>query len=622
MRSNWILLLAIIIHSCLTQPSAGAESFRADTPVVPNASPAARSLLAYLSETYGRKTLSGQQEGHRRTNGTSFELHHIQQTTGKLPAILGLDVMHATLANRPSGTNAHPTARRALEWSARNGIVTICWHWYAPAGRRAFYSKETDYDFTPALKPGSEEHAALMRDIDLVSDELKVLRDADVPVLWRPLHEANGRWFWWGMQGPDAFRELWQLMFDRMTATHQLTNLLWVFSPGASIDLAAWYPGDAFVDIIGQDHYPMDGNNGPAKNIFDELVALGRSAKLVGMSENGPIPDPERMFAEKAPWLFYITWAGTMLTEKNPPEQLKRAYQHPSVVNLSDLPANWKRHPSSRASQPANLAFIGAPENRAINGSSRLPVLVAVWDQHGLTVRDGVFDVTLSTRKQDGDSASWRSRTVNGIASFETLKLGREGVVQLEAQASDLKPAASSEFRVGPGNGLVRETWTNGEFRNLRELAEASSPPGNSEKLEKCFETLYQPATNYAARHRGWLLPETSGEHRFWITGSGEVEFWLSTDADPTNRVLIAKIDGHTPYAKWPHTSEAVSAPVQLRAGRRYYLEVLHRQPAGSRHLSVRWLRPGQTMQQLIGADRLQSFPDNENKVAQRDAAD
>jgi len=106
-------------------------------------------------------------------------------------------------------------------------------------------------------------------------------------------------------------------MFDRPTAHHHLNNLLWVFSPCASIDLADWYPGDEYVDIIGQDHYPMDGNNGPAKDVFDELVSFGRGTKLVGMAENGPIPDPDRMVSEKAGWLFFITWSGTILTQKD-----------------------------------------------------------------------------------------------------------------------------------------------------------------------------------------------------------------------------------------------------------------------------------------------------------------
>jgi len=64
------------------------------------------------------------------------------------------------------------------------------------------------------------------------------------------------------------------------------------FSPGAETDLAAWYPGEAYVDIVGQDHYPMDGNHDSAKDVFDELSALTRGQKLIGLGENGPIPDP------------------------------------------------------------------------------------------------------------------------------------------------------------------------------------------------------------------------------------------------------------------------------------------------------------------------------------------
>jgi mannan endo-1,4-beta-mannosidase len=254
----------------------GANAF-ADTPVTPNASPEAQALLTYLHDIHGKKMLSGQQRGWRGTNELGFELQHIQQHTGKQPAILGLEAAGMLGgAGGQIGSELSVVVRQAKDWySNRNGIVTFCWHWNAPVGKRAFYTKETDFDAARAVTPGTPEHAGALRDMDTVAEQLKLLQVAQVPVLWRPLHEANGRWFWWGAGGPEACVKLWRLMFERFTAHHGLTNLIWVFSPGASIDLAAWYPGDAYVDIIGQDHYPMDGNHGAAKEIYDELAALG-----------------------------------------------------------------------------------------------------------------------------------------------------------------------------------------------------------------------------------------------------------------------------------------------------------------------------------------------------------
>ena len=93
-------------------------------------------------------------------------------------------------------------------------------------------------------------------------------------------------------------------MFENFTVKHRLNNLIWIFSPGAETDLAAWYPGDAYVDIVGQDHYPMDGNHGAAKDVFDELTKMTRGQKLIALGENGPMPDPTLLVNEKAGWLF------------------------------------------------------------------------------------------------------------------------------------------------------------------------------------------------------------------------------------------------------------------------------------------------------------------------------
>ncbi|MBC8096645.1 MAG: hypothetical protein H7Y43_12620, partial [Akkermansiaceae bacterium] len=216
-----IFAIALAIESC------AAAAFQADTPVVPNASPEAQSLLSFLSDSYGRKTLSGQQKGWRNTtNEFCFELTYIKEHTGKLPAIFGLDLSGATAERRPGRTNRHEVVKDALDWHQRNGIVTICWHWNAPTGKRAFYSKDTEFDLRQGLIEGTPEHAGILRDIDAVAVELKLLRDAKVPVLWRPLHEANGTWFWWGAQGAEPCAKLWRLMFDRLTTHHQLNNLI------------------------------------------------------------------------------------------------------------------------------------------------------------------------------------------------------------------------------------------------------------------------------------------------------------------------------------------------------------------------------------------------------------
>ncbi len=590
-----------------------AVAFQSDTPVTPGASAEARSLLSYLSDVYGKKTLSGQQQSwHTGTNELCFELNYIQANTGKLPAIVGFDLSGVTAERRPGRTNQHEVVNQAIDWHQRNGIITICWHWIAPTGKRAFYVKDTDFDVRQALIDGTPEHAGMLKDIDAIAEELKLLRDAHVPVLWRPLHEANGRWFWWGAQGAEPCAKLWRLMFERLTAYHHLNNLIWVFSPGASMDLADWYPSDAYVDIIGQDHYPMDGNNGPAKDVFDELVAFGRGTKLVGMSENGPIPDPERIVSEKAGWLFFVTWSGNILTEKNTREQLNKAFNHPRIVNLGDLP-DLKNYLFQVAGKPVKLGFPAAPQELAIDGLLRSPLTVAVLDKNGRTIRDGSFDVILALKANSKAKlgGTLTQPTVNGLATFADLHIDQPGdSFVLVASAPGLRGARSSEFEVGPGRGLVLETWTNSKTISLAELATTTIPPAHNSPLLKALEVPFVAVTNYLARSRGWLLPPQTGSYTFWIANQGISEFWLSTDSTPAKRVKIAAVTDKTPYVKWPHTNEARSEPVRLEAGKRYYLEILHKQNSGPDNLCVRWRLPDGSEQRPIPAARLTPFTD------------
>ena len=581
----WVLLLAA--------STGGARAV--DTLVTPGASPEAQSLLAYFSDIYGRKIISGQQDGWRGTNDGSFELAYLTSATGRLPALLALDFSAYTGPSAPRDAH-HRLAQQAIDWYAnRNGIVAFCCHWRAPTGDRAFYTKETKFDLARGVTEGTPEYAGLMHDLDAIAGELEVLRDAHVPVLWRPLHEVNGRWFWWGASGPAPYKKLWRLMFENFTVKHRLNNLIWVFSPGAETDLADWYPGDEYVDLIGQDFYPMDGSHGAVKDVCDELVALGHGNKLVALSENGPIPDPARLAGEKAGWLFFTTWSGRVLTSSNTREQLHRYFNDPYVLNLGDLPG-LTNYPFAPAGPAVNLEFPAPPDPVAVGGLRRLPVTVAVQDEKGRTVRTGNYPVTLALDVPDRSgllSGTVTATTVNGIATFPDLRISRAGdEYRLVATAAGLRSATSPEFQVGPGAGITREWWTGVHDDNLSLLEHPATPPAGTEIVSQALEMPVLQATNFGARYRGFLIPPITGSYKFWIASEDVSRLMISPDSNPAHLAAIAAVTSRTPYSKWPHTHEAESFPVNLEAGRRYYLEVLQAQASGSTQLAVRWRLP------------------------------
>ena len=137
----------------------------------------------------------------------------------------------------------------ALERAMRKGSDDI-----------AFYVESANPKFTTfscknAVTEGPWEHEVVMADIELIAGELKKLKDADVPVLWRPLHEAEGGWFWWGAEGAEPCKKLYRLLYDQLTNVYGLDNLIWIWTGSTSPAAADWYPGDDVVDIVGYDKY-------------------------------------------------------------------------------------------------------------------------------------------------------------------------------------------------------------------------------------------------------------------------------------------------------------------------------------------------------------------------------
>ena len=588
----------LIMLACLVFTPAFA--FQTDAPVMPHASPESHALLNFFADSYGKNIISGQHDGWRMTNGMTEELHYIQQTTGTLPALLELDVSDYTMSGHDAN---HRVANYVKGWSQeRHGIAALCWHWHAPMNGRSFYVKETTFDVARAVTPGTPEYDAVEQDLDSVADELTILRDAHVPVVWRPLHEANGRWFWWGAGGPEPFKKLWRMMFENFSAKHHLDNLIWVFTAGAETDLAAWYPGDAYVDIVGADHYPMDGNHNPAREIFDELTRMTRGQKMICLGENGPIPDPVQAQHDHADWLFFNTWSGSILFEKTTAAQLNDYYHYPGVLTLTNLP-DFKHYPAKPAGKAVALKFLGAPGDVAVKGHWRMPITVMVVDKAGQTVREGSCEVTLSLKNAGKArlSGTLVATSTNGVAAFPDIEIDALAKdCRFKASAEKLSGAASERFSVGPGNGLESESWTGKK--------EFSEPPDAKAVLNTALELPVQTATNYSGRICGWLIAPESGEYHFTMAEGGQSELWLATDESATNAVKIVAVTGSTPYRKWPHVHEADSAAVTLVAGRKYYIEIRQWQRKGSTQLHVRWQLPDGGEERPIPAFRFE-FP-------------
>ena len=305
----------------------------------------ARALHSYLVDLYGQKTLSGQHE--------EADAKYLRDTIGKSPAILGSDLIEYSPSRVANGSKPEGTTERLIQSARKGQIITLAWHWNAPKDLinqekfekpngqtinalwwRGFYTEATTFDVQKALaNPQSQDYKLLLRDIDVIARELKKLDAAGVPVLWRPLHEAEGGWFWWGAKGPEPLKKLWRLMFDRLTNQHKLHNLIWVFTGTPNM---AWYPGNDVVDIIGVDAYPSDVGD-PLGSTWDALKQQFDGKKLLALSEFGGVPDVDKARRYGVRWSYFMSWTSELGPRKMSRQVLERIYKSPAVLNQSDL---------------------------------------------------------------------------------------------------------------------------------------------------------------------------------------------------------------------------------------------------------------------------------------------
>ncbi|MBO5226789.1 MAG: hypothetical protein J6B17_01730 [Ruminococcus sp.] len=315
----------------------------------PEASPEVLRLLSFLCDSYGGRIISGQHV----SGSADIEIEHIVKTAGKYPAIR-FDDMYPYSSNGGEPEFAGITDS-CINWSERGGIVGLMWHWYAPSGEpktlamsESFsLSAMTGYQELALLsqeKLGemaengeiSSECLALIKDIDTVSAELKKLCDADIPVLWRPLHQAGSGLYWWESEGSDAYRWLWNLLFTRMTEYHSLHNLIWVWNGNDT----AYVPDTSKFDIASADIYLAE--NEETGSGYEAFYALQEIApnKLLSLSESSSLPNLPLMFRDGSVWSYFGLWYEPYLTQEDngfvTSEQLISFYNSEGVLTRED----------------------------------------------------------------------------------------------------------------------------------------------------------------------------------------------------------------------------------------------------------------------------------------------
>ena len=393
-------------------------------PVTPGATESAMKVKTFLRDNFLKKTISGMMISDQNFNydygnmrlippggctpadSCKFsdaevswkgqtDIAEFYKRSGHYPAIGGFDMLFAAGGHHEEGWFKGYTENNLVMtedlWKM-GGIPTYTWHWKVGEDT-VFYSKmdgfknagctegvmgtgdgNTCFNYTKAFKDeqckeidtASKEYQDMMADVDIVSGYFKQLEEKDIAVVWRPLHEASGGWFWWGVGSPECYVQLWRLVFDRMVNVNKNKNLIWVWNintdPKFGYDYSAlngaWYPGDEYVDIVAVDIYDPLNDHNSAANYWNKIIEEVGTNKMIALSENGAIPDIDSIAEDKSYWSYWMTWSQTWsgnFLEKTPTDMWKRNLDDERIIALDNMPG-WDKVAADKSTEGAVIA--------------------------------------------------------------------------------------------------------------------------------------------------------------------------------------------------------------------------------------------------------------------------
>jgi mannan endo-1,4-beta-mannosidase len=314
-------------------------------PANPNAPDDVKKVLKFLYDIKGKGIITGQQN---LATDVMWWTNEVMDITGLIPGLLGEDFSYGDSAC----VRRQQIVKTAIDYWNKGGLVTISWHqvnpttWDGSVNEGPFEYTQlqmTQDKFNQIFIPESELQVKYLRHIDTIAGYLKQLQDAGVVVLWRPYHEMNGGWFWWGAKS--NYKDLWRGMFNRYTYYHHLNNLIWVWGPNISQSgLESYYPGDDYVDIVGYDGY-VDITNWDVRTSLseeiDNIVALSKG-EMITFTELGWLPDLNWLQEDRPEFTWFLCW-WTHITDYNSERWINKVYHHPYAINRGDY--IWKDFP-------------------------------------------------------------------------------------------------------------------------------------------------------------------------------------------------------------------------------------------------------------------------------------
>jgi mannan endo-1,4-beta-mannosidase len=489
-RSFLILCLLFSLHSGVS----------AVAPVNPNASTEAKALLDLFYRISGKYTLTGQ---HNYPDSKDQNTRFAAQYIGKTPVIWSSDMGFAKVGDKDCYLARPDIVKEAIRQHQKGSIITICWHAVPPTADEpvtfqtqgpavpgalaSVQGKLLEEQYKEVLTQGTRLNKKWAAQVDSIAVYLKKLQDAKVPILWRPYHEMNGDWFWWGGRvGANSTDDLYRAIFDRLVNYHKLNNLIWIWNvdrPSTPIrKFSNFYPGDKFLDIASLDVYGSDFN--PA--YYDSLMVLAKGKPILfGEVGNPPSLD---VFEHQPNWCSWVVWSG--MVRNTTKKQYQELINSPRMLSMED-PAWWEvANPYRKTcglpllplklkclvSFSGNWIFKEEKSDVGKNGTGNIPREIVV-DQDGdllhvkkvLNQEWGEDQTTIENIALDGSEMksvivnSPRISTANWDEDSKSVKISTTMKFTRAGQTTERK--SSEEWSLQEGNKVLKVVQTSSSFR-------------------------------------------------------------------------------------------------------------------------------------------------------------
>lgn len=511
----WQKIFCICTSLLVLSPLQSLRAEDTPKPVTPKASPEAKALLKFFYSISGTFTLTGQ---HNYPNVKSRNSEFAAQYTGKTPIIFSTDWGFAKEGDFDSYLARQDIVEEVKRQHRLGSIIAICWHAAPPTANEPVtfrsQSEKTapdslasvqgqllDQQFGDVLTPGTKLYKRWCVQVDSIAFYLKQLREAHIPVLWRPYHEMNGKWFWWGgRRGEHGTAVLYRQIFDRLVNHHKLNNLIWVWSVDRPVKpemrFSDYYPGTKYTDILSLDVYGRDFN----QSYYDSLIVLAKGKPLV-LAEVGNPPSLE-IVKNQPKWSSYAIWTG--MVRNTLKKQYKELVNDARFLNLEDT-VYWKVIAPYRAAcglpplpiyetkpESVKLDFSGEwvfnEETSLLDnfGVNNIPSKIKIMQKDNeLTIQrtfileytdDKIIDDTLMLDGKEYKSEMWNfPRIVKARWSKkdDTLIIESKVFLTMGNQASEM---------------VVNEYWTLQDHRTILSMKQLSSSPWGKRKITMIFD--------------------------------------------------------------------------------------------------------------------------------------